>query len=98
MRFQIRQLYWILTGSSFAVHVGFYKVCRRPEGAVKAKKTIDPAIHLRYDNIKLEEFSTFPFGIHEVVKWLVSAGHKFRSSFDSWRGKLALKIYVELQK
>jgi hypothetical protein len=92
MRFQIRQLYWILTGLSFAMHVGFYEACRRPEGAVKAKKTIDPAIHLRDDDIKPEEFSTFPFGVHEVVKWLVPAGHKFRSSFDSWRDKLHCKF------
>jgi hypothetical protein len=69
----------------------------RPEGAVKAKKTIDPANHLRDDDIKPEEFSTFPFGIHEVVKWFVPAGHKFRSSFDSWPDTLAWKIYAKLQ-
>ncbi len=98
MIFQIWQLYWILTGPLFAVHVGFYEACRRPKGAVKAKKTIDPANHLRDDDIKPEEFSTFPFSIHEVVKWFVPDGHKFRSSFDSWRGKLASEIYAELQK
>ncbi len=79
------------------MHVGFYKVCRRPKGAVKAKKTIDPANHLRDDDIKPEEFSTFPFGIHEVVKCLVPAGFKFRSIFDSWPDILAWKIYAKLQ-
>jgi hypothetical protein len=88
MRFQRRQLYWILTGPSFtACWFLFSAVCRIPEGTVKPKKTIDPANHLRDDDIKPEEFSTFPFSKHDVVKW-------FRSLFDSWPGTLAWEIYA----